>query len=514
MDKEKIKELFEDFLKSYNQGEKQRIWLENSRKFREFWKNKILSEQLKELDSKDVDEIIKILDTKARGHTKEDESVARVMIPQGVWEKMFKEINENPEIKSLLHQIFVEEIEITTLINKLYEINENRKNSLTGKSANALNAMNFAFNPDKYLSVVSLNDRERIIEYFEIPNGPNFETSSPGEKISLSNEAIIKWFKSVLGINVTPRTICDFLYISLKSYWRDVPDYQSIMLPLLEFAGDQKEHRFRDSIEHISNFFELSESQKQERLPSGFDRIIDNRVGWARTYLKKAGLLEDPNRGYFKITDRGLDILKQNPPKINVKFLMQFPEFVEFQSPKKEKLISEEEEETKTPQELIEEGIKDINENLASELLKKLRANSSGFFEKVVVELITRMGYGEGNVTGGPYDGGIDGIIYQDILGVDKIYLQAKRYKENNLVSPSMIKNFIASMDVEGATKGIFITASKFVGNVKELCEKTPKTIITIDGEELVELMIKYNVGITTKKRYEIKGIDENYFEE
>lgn len=288
-----------------------------------------------------------------------------------------------------------------------------------------------------------------------------------------------------------------------------IPDYQGIMLPLLIFAADKKEHSFREAINHVSNYFKLTEVEKREMLPSGYDRIINNRIGWARTYLKKAGLLSDPKRGHFQITPRGIKVLEENPPEINVQFLMRFPEFVEFKTPKKK-----EEKEEETPEELIETGYGSIKESLSDELLEKLRKGSPEFFEEVVVDLLNKMGYGEGEVTGGPGDGGVDGIIYQDPLELDKIYLQAKRYAENNIVGSNEIWKFIGVLENKGAQKGVFITTSTFHHNAKEIVSETRKDIVIIDGEELVELMIKYNIGVTIDKTYEVKKIDLDYFEE
>jgi len=301
-----------------------------------------------------------------------------------------------------------------------------------------------------------------------------------------------------------------------------IPDYQSIMLPLLKFANDEKEHRFRDAINYISNFFNLTEAKRRKKLPSGYDRIIDNRVGWARTYLKKADLLEDPKRGYFKITQRGLSIIKQNPPEINVKFLMQFEEFREFQAPKKKEFIKEftvdailkEKEELETPEELIERGYANLKKDLSLELFEKLMINSPEFFEKIVAKLLEKMGYGEPETFGGPGDGGVDGIIHQDKLHIDRIYFQAKRYNENSIITPNMISKFIGDLDYKGATKGVFITTSSFHRDIKRIIEGTHKSIVLIDGEKLIELMIEYGVGIAIDKTYEIKKIDSDYFEE
>lgn len=297
------------------------------------------------------------------------------------------------------------------------------------------------------------------------------------------------------------------------------------MYPFLKFISDEKEHHWRDVLEKVSVYFNLTEEERREKLPSGYDKIINNRVAWTRTYFKKAGLLEYPKRGYVKITRRGLDVLEQSNGSIDVKTLMQFQEFVEFSSPKQketkqsssltnELLIEDYGGESETPEELMERGYKLTYENLKQELLEKLRKGSPEFFEVVVVNLLKKMGYGEGEVVGGSYDGGVDGIIYQDPLRIDKIYLQAKRYSENNTVGQSAIRNFIGALETKGATKGVFITTSSFQRDVNELIEMTPKNLVLIGGEQLVELMIEYNVGITKDKVYEIKKIDVDYFED
>lgn len=220
MDKELIKKYFDDFLREYDQEKIALIWNEKSKQFRDFWNNRILNKEEKGLNEADVDQIIRILDKKGKGNTKDDQAVANVMIPQGVWRRMFNEIKQNKELNEILTKIFQSEGDkIISLIDKLYALNKGKKNSLTGESANAINDMLFAFNPDKYLSVVSLNDRNKIIEYFKFANGPDFEKDSSGKKIFLSNQAIIEGFKN-LGIETSPRTICDFLYLSLKNQWK------------------------------------------------------------------------------------------------------------------------------------------------------------------------------------------------------------------------------------------------------------------------------------------------------
>jgi restriction system protein len=298
-----------------------------------------------------------------------------------------------------------------------------------------------------------------------------------------------------------------------------VPDYQSIMLPLLKLAGDKQEHTIRGAIDHIAETFKLTESDKKEVLPSGQQYIIDNRVGWARTYLKKAGLLESTKRAYFKITDLGLEVLKKNPNEINVKFLEQFPLFIEFRNIKKEKDNHEEQPEesnsTQTPQELLEYGYQKIKRDLAQELLISVKQSSPQFFEKLVVELLLAMGYGgsrkdAGQAVGQSGDGGIDGIIKEDKLGLDVIYLQAKRWE--NVVGSKEIRNFVGSLVGQKANKGVFITTSGFTKDSLEYVKTITHKVILIDGEMLTQLMIENNIGVSKIISYDIKKIDSDYF--
>ena len=294
-----------------------------------------------------------------------------------------------------------------------------------------------------------------------------------------------------------------------------IPDYQSIMLHLLQLAKDQNEHGLREAINYISDLFQLTEEERREKLPSGYDRIIDNRVGWARTYLKKAELLEDPKRGYFKITPRGLGVLEENPSKIDVKFLMRYSEFKQFQTVhKKEPEAIKEAERSQTPEEILGTVTEDLKENLAQELLEKLHSNSPEFFEKVVIQLLYKMGYGIPEYTGGPGDGGIDGIIHQDRLGIDRIYLQAKRFAKNNIVTSNMVKQFLGTLDSIKADKGVFITTSEYYPDALRVAEGTNKKVILIDGRALVDLMIENNLGVALDGIYEVKSIDTDFFEE
>lgn len=292
-----------------------------------------------------------------------------------------------------------------------------------------------------------------------------------------------------------------------------VPDYQTIMLPLLEFYKDEKEHHIRDAIEHISNIFKLSQEEREELLPSGQQKIIDNRVGWARTYMKKAGLLETTKRGYAKITNRGINVLKQNPNRIDDKFLSKYPEFIEFQTIKKTEDTSQKGTGEQTPFELIETGYNIINADLSQEILQKLREKHYSLLEIVVLQLLTNMGYGEGKVTGKSGDGGVDGFIDQDKLGLDKIYFQAKRYDEGNSVSASQLRDFVGALELQGVKKGVFITTSKFPKNAEDIVSRATKSITLIDGVKLAKLMIEYNIGVSTEKEYKIKRIDTDFFE-
>jgi restriction system protein len=297
-----------------------------------------------------------------------------------------------------------------------------------------------------------------------------------------------------------------------------IPDYQSIMLPLLKFAGDKREHSRREAIEHIANVFNLSEEEKREVLPSGKQYIIDNRVDWARTFLKKAGLLESTKKSYFKITNLGLEVLQRNPKEINVKFLKQFPQFIEFINLHKKGGIEKKEENlTQTPQELLEYGYQNIKKDLASELLNLVKKSSPRFFEKLVVELLIKMGYGgslkdAGKAIGQSGDGGIDGIIKEDKLGLDIIYIQAKRWE--NVVGSKEVRNFVGSLAGQKANKGVFITTSSFTKDALEYIKTIPHKVILIDGETLAQLMVENDVGVSKITSYDIKKIDSDYFEE
>lgn len=299
-----------------------------------------------------------------------------------------------------------------------------------------------------------------------------------------------------------------------------IPDYQSIMLPLLKVVADNKEYRLQELIEILSKTFKLTDDDRKEMLPSGQQRIFDNRVAWARTFLKKAGLVESPRRAFVKITERGLKVLSENPDFINVRFLRQFPEFIEFQTTKKETNeteFDEQSESTETPEELLETAYLKIRKSLAQELINKVIQLPPAFFEKLVVELLVKMGYGgsikdAGKAIGKTSDEGIDGTIKEDKLGLDIIYIQAKRWQPRNAVGRPEIHKFVGALAGQGAKKGIFITTSSFTKEAIEYQPRNETKIVLIDGDQLSQMMIDHDLGVSSTNKYEIKKIDHDYF--
>jgi len=302
-----------------------------------------------------------------------------------------------------------------------------------------------------------------------------------------------------------------------------IPDYQSIMLPLLKFHADQQEHFHRDATDYLAQTFNLSEEEKKELLPSGKQTIFVSRVNWAKVYLKMGGLLESTRRKYYKITQRGSEILKHNPSKIDIKFLEQFPDFVEWR--KKSKIADTETQgkETEiasqqTPEESLEYAYQKIRQDLAQELLSLVKRCSPAFFERLVVELLVKMGYGgsikdAGTVKGKSGDGGIDGVIKEDKLGLDIIYIQAKRW-DDGVVGRREIQKFVGALAGHRAKKGIFLTTSNFSKEARDYISTIDSKIVLIDGEQLANLMIDYDLGVSKITAYEIKRIDSDYFDD
>jgi restriction system protein len=297
-----------------------------------------------------------------------------------------------------------------------------------------------------------------------------------------------------------------------------IPDYQSIMLPLLQLISDGKEHSLRGAIETLGDHFALTAEERRELLPSGQQATFDNRVGWARTYMKKAGLVESTRRGYFRITERGLEVLRQNPSEINVAYLKRYPEFVAFQTGGREKRDEQREEDTsddQTPAEEIEAAYQRIRQDLATELLQMVQDCSPAFFERLVVDLLLAMGYGgtrkdAGEAIGGTGDGGIDGIIKEDRLGLDIVYVQAKRWGSS--VGSPEIQKFAGALQGQFAKKGIFISTSTFTEAAQLFASRIDSKIVLIDGDQLAQLMIDFDIGVTRLASYDLKRVDSDYF--
>ncbi|MEJ5345000.1 MAG: restriction endonuclease [Chloroflexus sp.] len=291
-----------------------------------------------------------------------------------------------------------------------------------------------------------------------------------------------------------------------------IPDFQTIMLPMLRVMADGQEHSIQGLLDRLAETFSLSEEELRELLPSGKQTLFYNRVGWARTYLAKAGLLETTRRSYYRITARGQQVLQQNPSRIDIRFLEQFPEYLEFRRRPKLTIFEEKEQ---TPEEVLEDAYQEIRNNLAQELLKLIKQSPPAFFERLVVELLVNMGYGgsrrdAARAVGQVGDEGIDGIIDEDRLGLDTIYIQAKRW--DNVVGRPEIQKFVGALMGKRARKGIFITTSTFSAEAINYVANIDTKIVLIDGKRLAELMIDYDVGVATVSTYQLKRVDSDYF--
>lgn len=304
-----------------------------------------------------------------------------------------------------------------------------------------------------------------------------------------------------------------------------IPDFQSMMLPLLKFAADGEEHSTSEAMNHLVKYFNITEEERNELLPSGKQKIFVTRASWAKTDLKYAKLIETTKYGHFKITPAGLEVLNKKLDKINIAFLKTIPSFKEKAYPAKKKIdIKETEDEDEIeilsdldPVENIENIYQDIKLQLIEDILLKIKEMSPKFFENLVVELLVKMGYGgsikdAGQAVGKAGDEGIDGIIKEDKLGLDMIYIQAKRW-EGVVGSPEIYK-FLGALNGKGARKGVFITTSHFTKDALNVDPKGDTKIILINGEQLAQYMIEYGLGVTTVSTYEIKRIDLDYFGE
>jgi restriction system protein len=302
-----------------------------------------------------------------------------------------------------------------------------------------------------------------------------------------------------------------------------IPDFQTIMLPLLDFLSDGEEHTNKETLDDLVRQFGLTEEDLAEMLPSGTAPLFANRFGWAKFHLKMAGLLEAPRRAVMRITQRGLSLLSSRPKSITLKTLMAYPEFVDFRNRRRSDQLPEGKEdhadqaEGLTPEEQLESAYAKIKAQLAADLLEKVKTVSPSFFERLVVELLVAMGYGgsrrdAGQTVGRSGDGGIDGLIKEDRLGLDTIYLQAKRW-EGSVGRPE-IQKFVGALQGQRAKKGVFITTSSFTLDAEDYVRAIDTKIVLIDGERLTELMMDHDIGVSGVATYRIKRVDSDYFEE
>jgi restriction system protein len=297
-----------------------------------------------------------------------------------------------------------------------------------------------------------------------------------------------------------------------------VPDFQTLMLPVLQFSGDGSIHSLGDAREHLATHFALTSEERAEMLPSGRQRRFDNRVAWAKSYLEQARLIESPRRAHFAITPRGREVLSRGINRIDIGFLEEFDEFRQFRSsgirdssgtPAPSTVTAE------TPEEVLERAYQTIRAELASDLLARVKTGTPEFFERLVVELLLQMGYGgsraeAGRAIGGTGDEGIDGIITEDRLGLDTIYIQAKRY--TGTVGRPDIQKFVGALHGKRARKGVFLTTGKFSEDAIDYVGRIDPRVVLIDGHQLAQYMIDYDLGVTPRAKYELKRIDSDYF--
>ena len=300
-----------------------------------------------------------------------------------------------------------------------------------------------------------------------------------------------------------------------------VPDFQTWFMPLMKRVADGETYEMVTLYEQLANDLELSEADRAELLPSGSHFTYRNRIAWARTYLKKAGLLESPGRGKIRITDLGRSVLANPPEKLNVSFLKKFPAFLDFHTAqpkaKKNDGAGQEADDDETPEETLERVHRGLSNQLVGELLDRIRAAPPEFFERLVVDLLLRMGYGgsredAGRTVGKSGDGGVDGIINEDPLGLDTVCIQAKRWE--GTVGRPVVQAFAGSLEGFRAKKGVLITTSGFSQDAVNYAQQIEKRIVLIDGARLARLMVQHNLGVSAVATYELKKIDSDYFED
>lgn len=306
-----------------------------------------------------------------------------------------------------------------------------------------------------------------------------------------------------------------------------IPDFQTLMLPLLRLAADGRTWTMAEAREELADEFRLSPEEREELLPSGRQRRFANRVAWAKVHLEQAGLLESPERGRFRITDRGRALLAEQPARVDMALLERYPEYVDFrrrsQRPADARAGAPAEgavtaaAQLATPEELLDQAYQALRTELAAELLARLKTVPPPAFERIVVDLLVKMGYGgshadAGKAIGRSGDEGIDGMVSEDRLGLDVIYVQAKRWE--GTVGRPEVQRFVGALHGKQATKGVFITTGTFSADAREYVKHITPRVVLVDGRELAELMIDHGVGVSTKQVYEIRKVDSDYFSE
>lgn len=318
-----------------------------------------------------------------------------------------------------------------------------------------------------------------------------------------------------------------------------IPDYQTLMLPLLRCLASQPAPvTVRQFLEPIANEFGLTEDERAARIPSGQENLLANRLQWARSYMGKAELLSSPKRGLVEVTDRGRALLAEEPVRVDVELLQRYPEFVAWllqsragvkkspaspvassaTAPPISVITSQAAADRSTPRERIDAAMNEIDAALRAELLDRVRLTTPAEFEGLILQLLLAMGYGQGidemaSALGGSGDGGMDGVIHQDPLGLERVYIQAKRYKEGNNVSSPDIRNFIGALNIHRANKGVFVTASQFTSDASKAARGSTVQVVLIDGDRLSDLMVRYKVGVLVRGVVEIKELDEGFFD-
>lgn len=304
-----------------------------------------------------------------------------------------------------------------------------------------------------------------------------------------------------------------------------VPDYQSLMLPVLRALADGSETPISEVRERVAAAEKLTPDDLREMLASGSRTVFVDRVHWAVQYMGRANLVERIRRGVYRLTAEGKRLLAQASARVDVEILRTYPGFWEgtkkasAPSPRKNAKPAPPDESTDTPEEAFHRAVQQLRDALEAEVLDRVRKAAPAFLEQVVVDLLLAMGYGGGDaamghVTGRSGDGGIDGTIKEDALGLDEVYIQAKKYADGNTVGESDLRNFAGAIDAAGTTKGVFVTTATFTSAAKEYVKRSPKRIVLIDGEELARLMVEHDIGVRTRFRRAIKRIDEDYFEQ